>query len=198
MLFSAAAGDERAPKDMTLEEVKTLRVEGKEPVATLEEMLDASKGRIKLFVELKGETADTQMADDAVRIIKEHGMEEEAILISLKYDLMNYIESNYPEMQTGYLCFATFGETAALNCDFLGIEEESAIDAVLEDIKQAGKKTLVWTVNNWEDQHSFLQKNAYAIITDEVSMAHDLTEQLEQRSEIQRIVDRIMLMFAAR
>ena len=87
---------------MTLEEVKQLRVDG-EPVPTLEDMLDASHGRLTLYVELKGETADKQMADEAVKIIKDRNMTDETVIISLKYDLIDYVESTYPEMNTGFI-----------------------------------------------------------------------------------------------
>ena len=66
-----------------LEEVKKLSVGG-EPVPTLEEALLAAKGRGVLFIELKGDTADRQMADDAVKIVRELGMEQESVMISLK------------------------------------------------------------------------------------------------------------------
>ena len=50
-----------------------------------------------LFTELKGKTADQKMADDAVSIVKQYHMEDEVVLISLKYDIIDYIESKYPE-----------------------------------------------------------------------------------------------------
>ena len=93
--FSRVAGVDKKPSEMTLEEVKQIRVDG-EPVPTLEDMLDASHGRLTLYVELKGETADKQMADKAVKIIKDRNMTDETVIISLKYDLIDYVESTYP------------------------------------------------------------------------------------------------------
>ena len=72
--FTRVAGVSKTPNEMTLAQVKELSVDG-EPVPILEEMLDASRDKVILFVELKGETADDQMADDAVRIVKEKEME---------------------------------------------------------------------------------------------------------------------------
>lgn len=119
--FERVAGDKRKPEEMTLAEVKELSVNG-EPVPTIEEMLEASKGKVILFIELKGNTADQQMVDDIVRIVKEKKMEDEVVLISLKYNLIDYLETNYPKMKTGFLTFAAFGDTAKLNCDYLGLE----------------------------------------------------------------------------
>lgn len=153
--FSRVAGDKRKPEEMTLAQVKELSVDG-EPVATLEEMLEAGKGKIVLFIELKGETADQQMADDTVRIVREYGMEDETVLISLKYELIDYIETVYPEIQTGFLTFASFGDTQLLNSDYLGLEEETGTADAINDVHKQGKKVLIWTANKKGFPASFL------------------------------------------
>ena len=192
--FSRTCGVNKKPSEMTLEEVKKLNVDG-EPVATYEEMLEACRGRLTLYVELKGETADQQMADDAVRIIKEYKMEDEAVLISLKYDLIDYIATNYPEMQTGYLAFVSFGDTASLNCSYLALEEETATDSMIDAIHEKGKKIFVWTVNDEEDLYEFLNSDADEIITDNVSGAKRITEILENRTLLERATDIIVRFF---
>ena len=188
--FQRVAGEKRKPEEMTLEEIKALSVDG-EPVATLEEALMASKGNGILFVELKGETADQQMADDAVKTVKEFGMEQECVLISLKYELIDYIERTYPEIQTGYLTFASFGDTAKLNCDYLALEEESATADAISAVHKQGKKVLVWTANEKNSQKHFLCSMADAIITDQITQAAQLREELSERSDLQRMTDRI-------
>ena len=188
--FKRVAGDNRKPEEMTLREVKKLSVDG-EPVPTFEEMMLASKGRIVLFTELKGSTADKKMADDAVSLIKLHDMEDECILISLKYDVIDYIETKYPEIQTGFLTFASFGNTAGLNCDYLGLEEESATTDAINSIHDEGKQVIIWTANEKESQRHFLCSDADGIITDDVTQAIELVTELETRSDLDRMVDRI-------
>ena len=192
--FKRVAGDSRKPEEMTLREVKKLSVDG-EPVPTFEEMLISSRGRMVLFTELKGSTADRKMADDAVKLVKQYQMEDEAVLISLKYDLIDYIETNYPEMQTGFLTFASFGETAALNCDYIGLEEESATTDAINAIHKEGKKALVWTANEAGSQKHFLCSEVDGLITDNVSQAIGLATELEQRSDLDRMIDKIKTMF---
>lgn len=192
--FKRVAGDNRRPEEMTLREVKRLSVDG-EPVPTFEEMLISSRGRMVLFTELKGNTADMQMADDAVKLIKQYRMEDECVLISLKYDVIDYIETAYPEMQTGFLTFASFGKTAELNCDYIGLEEESATSDAIKAIHDEGKKVLVWTANEAGSQKHFLCTEADGIITDNVSQAVRLATELEQRSDLDRMIDKIKTVF---
>ena len=189
--FQRVAGDKRKPEDMTLEEIRELSVEG-EPVATLEEALEATRGKGILFIELKGSTADRQMADDAVKVIKECGMEDECVLIGMDYGLIDYIETTYPEMQTGYLTFASFGDTAKLNCDYLALEEESATAEVISEIHKQGKQVLVWTSNKRNAQKHFLCSKIDGLITDNASQAIELIQELSERSDLRRMGDRLL------
>ena len=195
--FSRLCNNKAKPEDLTLDEIKDLIIRDpnfpnmEEDVATFEEMLDASKDKIILFVELKGNTADEQMAEDAVRIIKEKGMEKQCVLISLKYPLINYIETKYPEMDTAYLTFASFGNTQNLNCDYLGLEEEAASVRIISMIHESGKKVMVWTPNSLESQKKFLISEADYIITDKVLQADNMIEELKRRDRIDVILDAI-------
>ena len=189
--FNRVAGVSKKPSEMTLAEVKELRVDG-EPVPTLEEMLDASRDKVTLFVELKGESADIQMADDAVRIIKEKGMDDQAVLISLKYDVLEYIEQKYPEMLTGYLAFISFGQIENTPFDYLALEEEIATDDTIASVHKKGKKLLVWTVNEEGDIEKFLTSDADAIITDSVKLSGKIKTRLENRMPNEVIIQKII------
>ena len=192
--FKRVAGDSRKPEQMTLREVKKLKIDG-EPVPTFEEMLISSKGRIVLFTELKGKTADKQMADDAVSLVRQYQMEDECVLISLKYDIIDYIETEYPEIETGFLTFASMGNTAKLNCDYIGLEEESATADTIDAIHDEGKKALVWTANEKGSQKHFLCTKIDGIITDNVTQALSLVTELKRRSDLDRMIDKIKTIF---
>ena len=150
--FSRVAGVDKKPSEMTLEEVKQLRVDG-EPVPTLEDMLDASHGRL------------------------------------------THVESTYPEMNTGFLAFASFGDTAELNCDYLALEEETATVDTINSIHNNGKKVLVWTVNDDEDIEEFIQSGADELITDNLSGAKEIIEELDNQTPMERIVYGVLDIF---
>ncbi len=163
---------------MTLKEVQELTLSNTYPLMTneqkpaaFEEILDAAKGRIHLYIELKGDTADEQMADDLWKIVTDRRMEDDVTFISLDYSLIMYIEETYPECTTGYLCYAAFGEVEDLAADELVLEEEMATPANIEAIHGAGKKVGVWTVNKQISMLRFYSRNVDAIITDDVENA---------------------------
>ena len=187
--FTRVAGVSKTPNEMTLAEVKKLSVDG-EPVPTLEEMLDASRDKVILFVELKGEIADNQMADDTVRIVKEKEMEKQIVIISLKYDILEYIEQKYPEMQTGYLAFMSFGQIENTPFDYLALEEEISTDETIAAIHEKGKKVMVWTVNEEDDIEYFMASDADAIITDSVKLSGEIKDQLSKRTPLEIILQK--------
>ena len=195
--FKRVAGVNKAPSEMTLEEIKALDLNGssRDKVPTIEEALDASGTDIMLFIELKGNSADTKMCDDIVRMIRERHLEEYCVLISLKYNLVDYIEDRYPDMQTGYLAFITLGNVGALNCDYLGLEEEAATPAVIRAAHENGRKVMVWTPNSSLSQRRFLMSDADAIITDNTSQANIIFDALRDRDEIARMIDTFLYNF---
>ena len=195
--FGRLTGVDMEPGEMTLAEVKELRIRDTTgsgallEVPTMEELLDRCKDRITAFVELKGPSADRKMADDAVAAVRERGMTDQAVLISLDYGVMDYIETTYPEMETGVLIFAGLGDISSLNCDIIIMEEEMASFAQILNIHAAGKKAGIWTVNTGDGIKHFMDSGADYMITDEVVMAVRLREELEARTDMQLMENRI-------
>lgn len=193
--FQRVAGVNRPVRDMTLEEIQQLRIKDTTgtgallPVPTFAEMLEIIKGREKLFVEMKGSTADRQMVDDLVKMIREAGCTEDCVLISLNYDIIDYAEKTYPEFETGTLFFLGIGDVSRLNCDMLIMEEETATDSRISTIHNAGKKAAVWTVNTEAGMKKFLKGYIDAIITDEIPLAEEVQEMLDERTDFNIISD---------
>jgi len=64
------------------------------------------------------------MVDDVVKAVKERDMVDDVALISLDYDVIDYAEQIYPEMETGVLIFGAVGDVTNLNCDMIIMEVE--------------------------------------------------------------------------
>ena len=195
--FARLTGEKRKPSEMTLEEIMALKIRdttgngGLLSVPTLEEMLDHSKGKVKLFLELKGETADRDMADDVVKAVKERDMVDDVALISLDYDVIDYAEQIYPEMETGVLIFGAVGDVTNLNCDMIIMEEEMAsVASTVRKIHDAGKKAGVWTVNTERAMRKFLDSEADMVITDDILMANEVQKELDERADYDILKDR--------
>ncbi len=195
--FARLTGDPHKPSELSLEEIKKLKIRdttgsGKLlPVPTLEELLDHGKGKVKLFLELKGESADYDMVEDVVKAVKERDMVDDVVLISLNYDVIDYAERKYPEMETGVLIFGSMGALAKLNCDMIIMEEEmAAVPSTIRSIHDAGKRVGVWTVNTRRAMKRFLDSEADMVITDDILMAIEVQKELDERTDYDVVKDR--------
>lgn len=196
--FSRLSGVNKTSSELNLKEIENLKIkdlfndEGEsQPVSRLEDFLEESKGKIGLFIELKGSTADTKMADDVVAMVKSRNMEKEVVILSLDYKLITYIEEIYPEMDTGFLYFFSIGDRDKLKGDILIVEEEEATDEKIQEIHRAGKKVIVWTVNSQASIKKFVLSNVDGIITDFVSDVKKRMKDRDNRSDLEMILDSI-------
>lgn len=78
------------------------------------------------------------------------------MLISLDYNLIKYIEINFPHVQTGYLYFFAIGDLRRMYGDYSIMEELQATDKKVDEIKSAGKKVIVWTINSTDAMNKSL------------------------------------------
>ena len=197
--FSRVAGVNKKSTDLSLEEIRRLSIQDlfdesrdSQPIPTLEEYLDAAKGKIGLFIELKGSSADEQMVDDVVKMVEEKKMANEIAILSLDYHLITYTEQKYPQIRTGYLYFFSLGETSQMVGDMLIMEEREATPERIEEIQGAGKEAIVWTVNQDESIERFAASQVDGIITDYVTKVKDGLTNQGNKNDLQLIIDSIL------
>lgn len=195
--FLRLAGDKRASYMMNLSEIKELTLidslDRSSKVATLEEMIDASKDKITLMIELKGDTADGKMADDVVKLLKEKKVK--AILLSLDYNLIKYIEEKYPEVDTGYLYYFSFGDISNFKADYLIMEEGEATQDKIYKVRDMGRKPFVWTVNGENSMVKFIDMEVEGIITDYPDNLKSVLDTRDTRSDFEIITDSFFITY---
>ena len=135
------------------------------------------------------------MADDLVKLIREKDCIGDVALISLDASVIEYVESTYPEFETGILLFAGIGDISRLNCDLLIMEEDMGTEGRIALIHDSGKQAIVWTVNTEDSMHKFLDSSCDAVITDQVELAEKVQVELDQRSDFQIIRDKFSNLF---
>lgn len=197
--FARLAGDKRASTDMTLQETQSLDLGATSNgrftqvrVPSLDELLDATKGRIGIFLELKGATADHRMVDDAVAAIKARDMLSDVVLMSLDYDIITYIESTYPEVTSGYTYFLAVGNTESLIGDYLILEEDAASRTLIDRIHAAGKKAAIWTLNTEDSMRKFVNWPVDAVITDYPEQWQEIARQRQEASPVDVMIEEFL------
>ena len=193
--FQRLTGVDRKPEEMTTEEISQLQIKDTTgngqllAVPMLEDLLDASAGNVRLYIELKGSTADEQMVDDVVRLIRDKYDVDEVALISLNYQAIQYAETHYPEFLTGVLIFGGFGNLADMDCDMVMVEEDMVTDALIDEVHSAGKQVVVWTVNTQEGLRKAMTMGVDGVITDQVERANEVIEDVKNRTDVEILED---------
>lgn len=154
-----------------------------ERVPRLEDVLNSCNNKIKLNIELKGKTADRQMIDDIMKMIKSKKMNRQVILSSLDYTLVETIEKNYPNIDTGFIYFMSIGDISQLKADYLIVEEREVTKDMINRIHQAKKKVVVWNVNDQDDQWDYTRMKIDAIITDDVKTLRRILDERDAESD---------------
>ena len=181
------------PCDLTLDEIRSIEMQtvtGEvRKIPTLEEVLDKAKGREVLYLELKGVTADEQMADDVIAMVQEKGMAEDCILISMNYHVIRYIDRNYPDIRCGYLYFFAYGNESRLEADLLMSQSNVINPAKTRAIHRAGKRLYCWTVNSRAAAKAMIRRRVDGIISDRYDIIASVLDHLESRTDYERIMD---------
>lgn len=181
------------PCDLTLDEIRSIEMQtvtGEvRKIPTLEEVLDKAKGREVLYLELKGVTADEQMADDVIAMLKEKGMEQDCILISMNYHVIRYIDRNYPDIRCGYLYFFAYGNESRLEADLLMSQSNVINPSKTSAIHRAGKQLYCWTVNSRGTAKAMIRRRVDGIISDRYDIIQSVLDHLESRTDYERIMD---------
>lgn len=168
------AGVDRRLGSMTLAQVKELDVGSHagsrfagERIPSLEEVLEACKGRIKLNIELKNIGDDSSLPEQVAALVKEYAMEDQCVITSVKLGYLERVKALNPDLRTGYILAAAYGtyyENEKI--DFISIRSSFVNKRLVEAVHQGGKAIHVWTVNNKTELEQMKLLGVDNIITD--------------------------------
>lgn len=141
-------------------------------ISTLNEVIDYSRGKIDLLIELKLHGHEKKsLVDAVVKVVEQNHFQRNCEIMSLEYSLVEELKTNYPEYTVGYCVYGNLGQARLnslrqLNVDFLIIEESMASNSFIAQCNQAWLPVYIWTVNQQQTMESCLKMGASGIITD--------------------------------
>ena len=158
-------------EQMTLDSIKQFRVLGKEPIPTLNEVMDLIDGKIQLNIELKGTQTAILTSELLVLYFKESNWKPEDIFIS-SFD-WNELDIFYEVNKEVAIAVLTEDDPLdaipigqrlsafAINPNFKSLTQKNT-----KKIQDAGFKVYPWTVNEPEDIKKMIEIGVDAVITD--------------------------------
>ncbi len=153
-----------------------------ERIPTLEQCLELAKGRIGMQIELKYFGFEPRLAEECVRLVRAHGMESEAVLMSLHPRGVRQIQELAPDISVGYLSVLSAGELARVDADFVGVPFSRATPALMRAARRRGLPVYVWGVNRPDRMIAAIERGAAGLITDVPDVAVRLRDELLELS----------------
>ena len=184
------AGVNRSIASMTLEQLRELDIgswfsadfEG-ESVATLEEVMEYSKGRIKLNIEIKSVGKDSLLPEKVVELIHSYGMQEQCVVTSTSLNYLKKVKALMPEVRTGYIISAAYGDFYSDEAvDFISIRSGFVSESLVTTLHEQGCGIHVWTVNSKSEMERMLILGVDNIITDKPAEVRSVIYR-EERTE---------------
>ncbi|WP_373598692.1 glycerophosphoryl diester phosphodiesterase membrane domain-containing protein [Paraclostridium bifermentans] len=146
-----------------------------EKIPTLQEIIDHSKGKTKLVIEIKlngHEKGD--ITKKVLDVVKANNIEKQCIIASMDKNVLKRVKQLDPNMETCYLTAVAYGSLYDWDyVDIYGIESTFANKKAIEEIHNKGKKVFVWTVNNSDLIDKLIDLNVDSIITDNPYLVED-------------------------
>jgi glycerophosphoryl diester phosphodiesterase len=169
-----------------------------ERVPTLEEALEACRGKARVNIELKEYGHGQRLAERVVEIVEAAGMQDQIVTMSLSRDLVEAMKKLRPEWTSGLLTAKAIGNLSGLPVDFLAVESGMATRRFIRLAHAAGKPVYVWTVNDPQRMIRMIGLGVDGLITDRPEVARDVIRHYSEMSEAQRLFVFIMTRFGVR
>lgn len=137
-------------------------------VATLEEVLQLCKGKVRIQIELKPTGHENNFEQNVIDLVRANEFEQECVLASMDADCLKRCKELAPDLETLYIMVIAAGDLASIDyADGFSIEETFAFDATIERIHAENKNCYVWTVNDANKVRHLLENNVDGILTDD-------------------------------
>jgi glycerophosphoryl diester phosphodiesterase len=187
--------DRRRPGDMTLAEIRQLvlvdrarRPRPDAPVATLKEVIDFARGRIKVNIELKVYGRDRRIATAIARLLRDERFEDECVVASLDYESLRLARAEDSRLRTAAIVTVAVGDVSGLDVDALSVHAPLATDDLLRSARRHGKEVLAWTVDDVPLARRLVARGVRNLITDDVPALVEVRNEAAELTDAERLL----------
>jgi glycerophosphoryl diester phosphodiesterase len=159
-----------------------------ERIPTLEEAIEAARGRIGLLVELKFNGHDQRLAERVVEIIEAHGAGGRHAVMSLDAAGVERVRSLAPNLPVGLVLSASLGDVLAGDLSFVAASARLATRRMLRVASRRGIGVYVWTVNDHDLALRCINDGVSGIITDDPKLVRTLRGEVAAMDPVERFL----------
>lgn len=144
-------------------------------IPTLREVIEHTKGKIKLNIEIKLSDNEPHLVRKVAELIDEYELWDDCYVTSMNYDALKQIKKINSNIKTGYVLTLAYGSFYNLDyCDAFSINAAYVNKNIVDAIHNRGKKIFVWTVNSESKAEEMTALGVDALITDNPVMGREV------------------------
>ncbi len=160
--------------ELTLADVKRADAGKGERVPTLEETLDLTAGKVRLYLEVK----DPKAADETLRLIRERGCQDDVMIASFDIELMRRLGREVRDIELGVILgnvtlnpIVRWREAVpwialrGINYQVLCMQVELCFSYLARRVKAEGKRLYVWTADEARQFDQMIARGVDGIVT---------------------------------
>ena len=159
-----------------------------ERVATLADVMDLSRDKIRLNIELKFYGKDRRLVEDVVRLVREKDFETSCVIASLDVPAVLEAHRLDPRLRTAAIVSMAVGNLTSLDVDILSLRTDLATDALIRTAHRRGKEVWVWTVDDPRAMSDWIDRGVDGILTNEPETLVRTMKERTDLSDAQRLL----------
>jgi glycerophosphoryl diester phosphodiesterase len=161
-------------RELNLAEVRRAKAAKGERVPLLAEVLELAAKRIRLYLEIK----DASVVGETLKMVRERGCQDDVILASFDLGLMKELGDRRPGMELGVILGTEtlnlrvrareafpWIALARIRYEMLSIHYRLCYRWLVKQLKQRGKRVVVWTVDEEEMFRTVIARGVDGIVT---------------------------------
>jgi len=152
-------------KDLTFNEIRRLDAGKGEKIPTLEEVLNLTKGKVVLQIELKAREA----TEPTVHLIERNNAERDVIIISFMHDLLRRVHDLNSALRTGAIFFDVQGDICQraidVHSEAIHVYYRNVNSELIENAHKRRLRVSVWSPDEIEDMREMINLGVDEICT---------------------------------
>lgn len=154
-------------------------------IPTLEEVLELSKGKVMLNIEIKASNRTPDLEKNVVALIEEYDFTRQCVVTSMYKDSLKEIKKYNKDIVVGYILSSAYGRYYLdKDINFLSMRSTLVNERVVRLAHKYGKEVHVWTVNTKEEALRMSKLGVDNIITDQPGYIRESLYETEQNRTI--------------
>ncbi|MCR8913935.1 glycerophosphodiester phosphodiesterase [Marinobacter panjinensis] len=162
-----------------------------ERIATLEEAINATRGRANLYVDIKPDRDTPELTREAVTLLQRMNAVDGTVIAAAEWYVLAEVRQLEPELKTTLLAQFIVGPLWDRNFDNLGLRRNRTTPAAVAQTHRSGNELHVWTVNSPNAMSRFIDMGVDNIITDRPEVLAGLLEHRRGLTDAEVLVTKL-------